>query len=327
MERLAEEITEHLKIRFGYTVHDAMSIDKGWLNVKWKMETDRGPVFVKYYHPERYKLHMHPDRRSAIERTLQLQQGLSQAGIPCPGVHSYIGRFIQETPSGIMYALLDWVDGFTVPAGRMNAAQMLDMGKATGRMHKWLQAEPLLSKPAWIPDKDAYMRDWRINWGKAQEAGDELALGWLKRSQAIVGAMDFRMFDSSPIGWLHWDLWVDNIVLHESGVAGIVDFDRMTMAYPEIDVARAVLSGALREGQMQVENVRAFMEGYREHFAAPNGMLSRALCMLYLIESNWWLRTEIRAESELRGLLGRFVEEMHWIEDQWERDNTFGLMI
>lgn len=327
MERLAEEITEQLKIRFGYSVHSSMSIDKGWLNVKWKMETDRGPLFVKYYHPERYKLHIHPDRRSAIERTLRLQQGLSQSGIPCPDVHSYKDRFIQETPSGIMYALLDWVDGFTVPAGCMNAAQMLDMGRATGRMHQWLQAEPLLSKPAWVPNKDAYMRDWRINWGKAQEAGDELTLGWLERSQAIVGAMDFRMFESSPIGWLHWDLWVDNIVLHESGVAGIVDFDRMTMAYPEIDVARAVLSGALRQGQMQVENVRAFMEGYREHLDAPKGVLSRALCMLYLIESIWWLRTEIRAESELRGLLGRFVEEMHWIEDQWERNDIFGLMV
>jgi len=30
-----------------------------------------------------------------------------------------------------------------------------------------------------------------------------------------------------------------------------------------------------------------------------------------------WLRTEIRAESNLRGLLGRFIEEMHWIEDHW----------
>jgi len=39
--------------------------------------------------------------------------------------------------------------------------------------------------------------------------------------------------------------------------------------------------------------------------------------MLYLIESIWWLRTEVRTESELRGLLNRFVEEMHWIEDNW----------
>jgi len=41
------------------------------------------------------------------------------------------------------------------------------------------------------------------------------------------------------------------------------------------------------------------------------------MIMLYLIESIWWLRTEVRAESNLRGLLGRFIEEMRWIEDHW----------
>lgn len=102
-----------------------------------------------------------------------------------------------------------------------------------------------------------------------------------------------------------------------AGVAGIVDFDRMTMAYPEIDVARAVLSGALRDGQIRMETARAFMDGYREHSEPPRGMLTRAIRMLYLIESIWWLRTEVRAESGLRGLLTRFVEEMHWIEDHW----------
>lgn len=36
------------------------------------------------------------------------------------------------------------------------------------------------------------------------------------------------------------------------------------------------------------------------------------------MESTWWLRTEVRKESELRSLLQRFIEEMHWIEDHWE---------
>jgi homoserine kinase type II len=92
----------------------------------------------------------------------------------------------------------------------------------------------------------------------------------------------------------------------------------MAIAYPEIDVARAVLSGAWRHGQMQLKEVRAFMDGYRGQLEAPQGILSRAMRMLYLIESIWWLRTEVRLQSELRGLLGRFVEEMHWIEDNWD---------
>ncbi|MBW7461147.1 aminoglycoside phosphotransferase family protein, partial [Paenibacillus sepulcri] len=123
-ENWAAEIAVHLKNRFGLSVREAAPIDKGWLNVKWKMITDQGPVFVKYYHPERYKLHARPERRSAIEKTLQLQNGLSAAGIPCPGVYLFNGQFIQETPSGLFYTVLDWVDGYTAQAGCLNAAQM-----------------------------------------------------------------------------------------------------------------------------------------------------------------------------------------------------------
>jgi homoserine kinase type II len=316
-ERWAAEIAVHLKDRLGLSVSEVVPIDKGWLNVKWKMVTDNGPLFVKYYHPKRYKLHTRLERRSAIEKTLQLQHGLSVAGIPCPRVYLYNEQHIQQTSSGLFYTVLDWVDGHTAQAGCLNGAQMFELGVATGRMHMWLRSVPPLVKPTWKPDMDAYMREWQGNWEKAQEAGDITVMEWLRRSKVIVKSMDFRIFEPCPTGWLHWDLWVDNILLHEQGLAAIVDFDRMTMAYQEIDVARAVLSGSLQDGQMRMETARAFMDGYREHSEVPQGMLTRAMSMLYLIESIWWLRTEVRIESELRGLLGRFVEEMHWIEDNW----------
>jgi homoserine kinase type II len=313
----AMEIADHIKNRFGVSVIEVVPIDKGWLNVKWKMITNHGPLFIKYYHPERYKLNTRPERRSAMEKTLQLQDGLSLAGVACPKVYHYHRQYIQETPSGLLYTVMDWVDGHTAQAGCLNTTQMFNLGIAAGRMHKWLQSVPPLDKPAWKPDKDVYMREWQGNWEKAQEAGDMIVMEWLGRSQTIVKSMDFSIFEACPTGWLHWDLWVDNIVLHGQGLASIVDFDRMTMAYQDIDLARAVLSGALRDGQMRMETVRAFMEGYREHREVPQGMLTRAIRMLYLIESIWWFRTEVRTESELRGLLSRFVAEMHWIEDNW----------
>jgi homoserine kinase type II len=316
-ERWAEEIAANFKLRSGLSVREVESIDEGWLNVKWKMVTDQGPLFVKYYHPERYKIHTNPEKRRVIEKTLQLQQGLNAAGIPCPNVYHYNGKFIQETPSGLFYTVLEWVDGHTAQAGCLNAAQMFELGVATGRMHKWLRFVPALDKPAWMPDREAYLQEWQSNWKKAQEAGDTIVMEWLRRSEAIVKTLDFSMFEHSATGWLHWDLWVDNILLNRQGLAGIVDFDRMTMAYQEIDVARAVLSGSLRSGQLRMDTAQAFMDGYRGHMEVSKGMLSRAMHMLYLIESIWWLRTEIRMESELRGLLGRFVTEMHWIEDNW----------
>ncbi|WP_164472641.1 phosphotransferase enzyme family protein [Cohnella candidum] len=318
MESIGEEIASHLKEWLGVSITGMSPIDKGWLNVKWRMDTEQGPLFVKYYHPERYKIHIRPDRKAEIERTLRFQDGLNEDGIPCPRVYRFDGSYIKETHSGLHYTVMEWLDGYTVPAGSMNKAQMHELGIATGRMHCWLGRIPQLEQPAWKPDKEAYLRQWKLNWDEAERADDSVVKEWLRRSCSIVDSTDFHIFDPSPIGWLHWDLWVDNILLREHGVAGIVDFDRMTMAYPEIDVARAVLSGALLDGQLDAGKVQAFMEGYRQNGAAPQGMLTRAFRMLYFIESIWWLRTEIRRESELSGLLARFVEEMHWIENNWD---------
>lgn len=316
-ESLAAEVAAHLKHTFGLSVSEAPVIDKGWLNIKWKMVTDQGPRFIKYYHPDRYKLNARPERRSAIEKTLQIQHGLNRAGVPCSKVFQYNGYYIQETPSGLLYTVLEWTDGYTAEAGSLNITQMYQLGEAAGKMHKWLRSVPPLNKPAWKPNKELYLKEWRENREKAQAAGDEIVLEWLSRSRRVVEAMDFRMFESCPPGWLHWDLWADNILLNQQGLAAIVDFDRMTMAYQEIDIARAILSGALRNGQLNKEAAQVFLNGYREHREVPYGMLTRAVYMLYLVESIWWLRTEVRMESEIRALLHRFVEEMHWIEDHW----------
>ncbi|WP_276353657.1 phosphotransferase enzyme family protein [Cohnella caldifontis] len=313
----AQEIAAALNSRFDLTVRDATVIELGWINIKWKMDTDRGPVFVKFYHPDRYRLHQRPDRREEMERTLRLQHGLNEAGVPCPKVYSHEHRFLQETSGGLWFAASDWVEGRTVPAGSMTTSQMHDLGQAAGRMHAWLRSVPPLSRPAWEPDREAYMREWEVNRQKALETGDETVIGWLNRSREIVQSMDFSRFETCPTGWLHWDLWVDNLLLQGERLAGIVDFDRMTMAYPGIDVARAVLSGALRDGNLRTEAVRSFMKGYRTYSEMPRGLLSRSMQMLYLVESIWWLRTEVRRESGLRALLGRFIEEMHWIEDRW----------
>jgi len=318
IESWASEIADDMKKQYGLSVHNATPIDKGWLNVKWKMETDQGPVFVKFYHPARYKLHLHPERKAAIRKTLELQHGLHSAGVRCPGVHQQNNRFLQETSTGLHYAVLDWVDGYTMPAGSLSEAQMFDLGQNIGNMHKWLRSVQPMDNPAWKPDKEGYFKDWQGNWKKAQEANDEIVLEWLTRSRQFVESLDFQMFDACPVGWLHWDLWVDNILVNEHGLAGIVDFDRMAVAYPEIDVARAILSGSLRDGQLRTDTVASFVEGYREYLELSKGIVVRAISMLYLIESIWWLRTEVRAESNLRGLLGRFIEEMHWIEDHWE---------
>lgn len=311
-EQVLEEITSHIHASFGVKVDGAKELDKGWLNVKWQLTTERGLLFVKYYHPNRYKLHV-AEKRKKIEQTLQLQMRLCRAGLPCPQVFGLEGQFILETAAGQPYALMDWVEGSTPEAGDISDFHMYGLGKTTGRMHQLLR-DVRLEKATWKPDQAACLTGLQANLEQAGQAGNDQLADQLAQAIANVRALDFELFSESPEGWLHWDLWVDNVLLNEKGVAGIVDFDRMDVAYPEIDAARAVLSGAWKEGRIRMEGVHAFLEGYREHADAPKGMLLRAIRMLYLIESVWWLRNEILGDT---GVPVRFYQELAWLTKEW----------
>ncbi|MDR6884544.1 phosphotransferase [Bacillus sp. 3255] len=312
--QVLEEIASHLHANFGLNVYDAVELHKGWLNVKWQLKTERGLFFVKYYHPNRYRLHL-PEKRKKIEQTLQLQTQLFKAELPCPQVLGREGRFIQETAAGQQYALMEWLDGCTAEAGDISEFHMYELGRTTGRMH-WLLRDVRPGKAAWKPDQAASLTGLQANLEQAQQAGNGPLAELLERAIGNVRALDCERLAESPTGWLHWDLWVDNLLLNEKGVAGIVDFDRMDVAYPEIDAARAVLSGAWTNKRVRIEAVRAFLEGYRQHAAAPKGMLLRALRMLYLIESVWWLRAEILEDA---GVPARFYQELVWLTEEWDR--------
>jgi homoserine kinase type II len=311
-EQVLEEIEADIKADFGMRVIDSQLLDKGWLNVKWHITTDHGPIFVKFYHPNRYKLDL-PEKRKKIERTLHLQQWLHKSGLSCPAVYSFEGQFIQETATGNRYAVMDWVEGNVHMPGCISTSHMFDLGRTTGRMHRLLR-EIQLDIPAWRPDQAACLIELENNLAQAKKEDNRIIMELLVQAIVHVQSIDFELLSDSPVGWLHWDLWVDNLLFNDRGVAGIVDFDRMAVAYPEIDVARAVLSGAWSDGRFRMEAIQAFMDGYREYVDAPKGMLLRAIKMLYLIESIWWLRTEVHNES---GMPVRFLQEIEWLTNHW----------
>lgn len=313
--QVLEEIAADIQKSYGRRVTDAQRLNKGWLNVKWRLMTDQGLAFVKFYHPDRYKLHV-PAKREKIEKTLYLQQRLHESGLSCPEVYASMeGMFVQETPTGHHYAIMDWVEGNVPIPGCMSPSHMYDLGKTTGHMHRLLQDVPL-GKQAWKPDQTACLKELQANLEQAIQCNNLPLIVMLEKAIKNVQALDFDIFSESSIGWLHWDLWADNLLICADGVAGIVDFDRMDVAYPDIDIARAVLSGAWEMDGIHVDTAQAFLDGYRERAAAPKGILVRAVQMLYLIESVWWLRTEIYEET---GVPARFLQEMEWITEHWDR--------
>jgi homoserine kinase type II len=77
IEQVKDEIFECIERYFDVKILADQLIPLGWLNYKWKIETDRCILFVKQYHPQRY-----PEQKLArIREALRLQSYLHHQGV------------------------------------------------------------------------------------------------------------------------------------------------------------------------------------------------------------------------------------------------------
>lgn len=121
-----------------------------------------------------------------------------------------------------------------------------------------------------------------------------------------------RDFDLNKAGWAHRDLWVDNLLFEEKKISAVLDFDRMKYDYPQLDIARAIISGALNEYELNVSLVQAFIEGYSEQHLIEKRSIIISLRMLWFMESTWWITSSMDLHS---GPSERFAKEMLWLSE------------
>ncbi|MFD0677623.1 MULTISPECIES: phosphotransferase enzyme family protein [unclassified Paenibacillus] len=317
-----EEVFAHLAELFSLRIYSYVPNFLGLHNMKWIVTTNAGELFVKCYHPKRYQL-TDSDRRAKIGRSLSFQHVLhNQAGV-CPGLWSRDGEYIFQSPSGHCYVVMQHVAGRPLQAGLVDTETMHKLGKAAGRMHVILSSYPAEGE-SWAPSMTTMIDKWRINLEKALEKStqNEKAVRAIKRQGMLLSSLDLSMFSELEHGWAHWDLWVDNMLIGEDCEVRFVDFDTVQFGYPEIDIARLLLSCALHKGELRMEPAAAFLAGYREERLFPRGRLPLALKLVWCREAHWWLKVDM---DDYNTPPKRFAEEMIWLTDHWhDLEEGFG---
>ncbi|PZE20319.1 hypothetical protein CBW46_014335 [Paenibacillus xerothermodurans] len=51
---IRDDILNSISNLFGIKIYDELQVEQGYLNLKWKIETDIGSLFVKQYNKTRY---------------------------------------------------------------------------------------------------------------------------------------------------------------------------------------------------------------------------------------------------------------------------------
>jgi homoserine kinase type II len=103
-------------------------------------------------------------------------------------------------------------------------------------------------------------------------------------------------------------------LFYPDSLSAILDFDRLQYIYPELDIARAILSFALDNNRLRMDAVQAFIDGYNQIGAISANDIILSLKLLYCLESFWWLRT---SSFNGDGPPRRFADEMEWLSINW----------
>lgn len=311
VKQVQEEIVAYIDIHFGIKVEESQHISRGYRNYKWIFTTKDGSCyFAKQYHPARFNV----AKLEEVKKTLQIQDQLNQQRIACPKPYSKGGEYIHKTPSGIHFVLMEYSEGVLVGPGKMNHDQIYHLGKMIGHMHYLLFQLPK-GNLDWKPNREKIFNKWLYQWELVQNSSSHKVIEALEKQRKIIDSLHLEEFEDCKQGYAHWDLWVDNLLFYPDQVAAILDFDRMRFVFPELDIARVLLSGTyLIESGMDWNAIRLFLQGYQEFLPFSAKQLARAFKLSWCQESVWWFTHDIENRDANPK---RFFEEILWITENW----------
>lgn len=305
------ELKEAAESLFGFHLKNPVPINLGYLNLKWKVETEAGWFVIKQISKERYASHNYEQVIIEQDKALREQVRQYQNGTLCPKVLKDQNTIIHKSSGGERFIIMECIDGANLPPGSLNEKQMYSLGKMTGHMHK-ISNDGTYRNPQFPkfrpPSVDERLNYWNSFYGEYGEDDEFLKL--VEIQFQATKQFDLELIKSCETGWAHRDLWVDNFLFREDQVSAILDFDRFAFDYPELDIARAIMSGTLNGDTFNSKSAKAFLEGYRTERQLEKGVFVRSLYLLWYLESVWWVVPSLNRD---RYQEVQFQNEMIWL--------------
>lgn len=312
-QEVREAIFQEVESIFSIQIQKFHSINRGWKNFKWMIETTQGQsFFVKEYCPDRYQ-----GKLDDVEQALAIQDQMRGKGVCCPKVYLlHDKKRIGNIRNQIFFSVMEVKEGKVIESGTASIDQMASLGNELGILHQKLQT--IHSREIfWHPSKDYILNCWKREYLRNQQKQQSKKIQQVLEAQrSILDKLDFSIFDTCKSGWTHWDFQMNNLLFLGEEVSAILDFDRMRYAYPELDVARVLLSAGLNEEGLGKEKVKAFLHTYKSHRPSfTQRDLGRAFLLIWTKETPWWFRADI---EEWGDIPRRFFKEICWIQQNWK---------
>ena len=311
------KIKDDMKAAFGIGCGVCTPVEGGWLNKKWRVESDAGTLLVKQYSHKRFGI----TGLEAIDRALLWQTELQSRGVKCPRLYQKDGHVIRTLEDGTKYMVMDFCEGETGSVETITDAQLRSLGEACGRMQRAFAALPVEGARDYPIDSAAILAGLRAyhnkRTGELTPAEPEAYRRMLAAQEPILASLTEAWLDGLAKSLTHEDFSPDNMLFDENGVTAILDFDRARYGFVLHDVGRALLSLTLTDGALDAARVRAFAQGYRAHMPFGAKELADALRITWCVEVMWWIHPAMWREPTAK--IARFRDELCWLTENFMR--------
>lgn len=280
----------------------------GLLNQNFFVKTGNKKFVLKVYRPE-----IDAKKIQEMHRMMRFASG---HGLPVPSPQK------TEVIKNHVVSIYPYLRGENPPRFRNTESRIHSMGETLGKLHLALNTfRPSLSKPtpstlaSWNPD--IFIKDIRAVRssliGKNAEMQKEVNHA-LDTAQSIVSADSWNKTDflTLPIRICHNDYHIDNILMSNDRITGILDWEKAGWHWRPYEIMRSILWNCRKnESTLNWNLVKIYLTGYKKY--ATLNLQERELAFecgfRKMLFSLWGIkeyisgRTELRANTRRRGAL------------------------
>lgn len=238
-------------IQFGFAAEDYQGhqpIAVGTVNTNLRVATAQGPRFLRINEGKTLE---------DVAREAAIVAFVSERGVPTPppALSTQGEPFARWTDQ--LASLFPWCAGRTLSRPELTAAHAAQAGAALAKLHGAGASFPDHRAGRYEPDEIA-RRLTRIE----HAAGDPA----VAEAVAILGPELSTLADERrsdvPVGLIHGDLFVDNVLYDGAELAALLDFEQASWGRWVYDLAVTLLAFTFGRDDFRPELVRAMLDAY-----------------------------------------------------------------
>jgi len=245
-----------LASHYGLTdLEEVTPVRKGLINTNYRIRAHGGDYLLRLLPAER--------TRDAVVFELSTLRRLAEYGFPCPRpLLPTTGEWGFSIEHERHFVVFEYIEGQTLAREQIDRRIVGQVGELFGRMQKVLEGfVPEGGKPSADLEyvdglKSEVCRRLSLLPSEGNSIAIELERIW-NRSYAAMRSRELAQ------GFVHADLYFDNVIVEGSEIRGIIDFDDSYHGSLVVDLAVVLMEfGFVTDGELDLELSRLLLEAY-----------------------------------------------------------------